>query len=141
MKRSYIQALSFVTVVLIGCTTATVPSPVPNASAPVAASPSATPAARASVVTTGNVAHDKLLSLPPSTHARLLADIADDRCTGVDAFFRGMDKDKSAQWSVRCAAGNAFMVVIAADATGSTQVADCAVLKTLNVNCFEKLTQ
>jgi hypothetical protein len=66
-----------------------------------------------------------------------------DRCTGTKAFFMGLNpKDNEAYWSVGCTNGKSYEVAIKANATGSTSVVDCAVMKTIaHVSCFQKLDQ
>ena len=95
---------------------------------------------------TGNVAHDMLLAKTSGVRAFALAHIvtsSGDRCTGTKAFFMGLNpKDNEAYWSVGCTNGKSYEVAIKANATGSTSVVDCAVMKTIaHVSCFQKLDQ
>ena len=71
----------------------------------------------------------------------LLAAIVNDRCSGTDAFYMGSSGDRQAFWSVHCANGRAYQVTVEANATGSTSVMDCAVLKAVaDVDCFTRLS-
>jgi len=93
---------------------------------------------------TGNLAHDMLMTKPPDFRASALANIAASsgyRCTGKEAFFMGLNpKDNEAYWSVRCTNGKSYEISIKADATGHTSVVDCAIMKAMaDVDCFAKL--
>jgi hypothetical protein len=92
---------------------------------------------------TGNTAHDRMLHLDPDARAAALGLAAGDGCRGTDSFFMGMNsKDNSAYWSVRCTNGKSYQVSIDANATGSTSVMDCDLLKTVaKISCFAKLDQ
>jgi hypothetical protein len=51
-------------------------------------------------------------------------------------------KDNSAFWSVQCSNGKSYQVSILANATGSTRVMDCKLVKAVaNVSCFQKLDE
>ena len=50
-----------------------------------------------------------------------------------------MDKNANANWSVRCVNGIGYQIEIKPNASGSTSVMDCRVLKVIGVDCFEKL--
>jgi hypothetical protein len=94
----------------------------------------------------GNVAHDQLVRLDPFARAKMLGSIvvsSGDTCTGEDSFFMGINRRNiQAFWSVRCTNGKSYEVAIDGNATGSTSVMDCAVLKTVaKVSCFVKLDQ
>jgi hypothetical protein len=98
--------------------------------------------ALSSVQSTGNPAHDRLLSLGASAQAIVLGQAVDDGCSGEYAFFMGMDKKTNAYWSVRCTTGKGYEIQIMPNATGTTRGMDCDVLKaTANVSCFMKLDQ
>ncbi|MGA2716010.1 MAG: hypothetical protein ABSG41_23160 [Bryobacteraceae bacterium] len=91
---------------------------------------------------TGNPAHDRLAALGTSAQASLLGQIAGEGCSGDSAFYMGMDKETRAYWSVRCTNGRSYQVQIQPNATGSTSVMDCDVLKTVaNVSCFTRFNQ
>ena len=87
----------------------------------------------------GNPAHDRLYSLPVDSQAGFLGKAVGEGCVGQRAFYMGMDAKLSAHWSVACVGGKSYEVRLNADATGSTDVVDCAVLRRVKVNCFESL--
>jgi hypothetical protein len=91
---------------------------------------------------TGNPAHDRLMALGASAQALLLGQIAGEGCSGDYVFYMGMDKETDAYWSVRCVNGRSYQVQIKPNATGSTSIMDCDLLKAVaNVSCFVKLDQ
>ena len=60
-----------------------------------------------------------------------------ENCVVKENFFQGMTKDDQAIWNVRCTNGKAFMME--PDATGSTKILECSVLKFISgVECFKK---
>jgi hypothetical protein len=94
---------------------------------------------RADATLTRNRAHDMLAKLEPSLQAYSLGRITNEGCVGTRAFYMGMAKDRSAYWSVACRDGKSYQVEIKADATGSTSVMDCSLLKAVaKVNCFQR---
>jgi hypothetical protein len=68
----------------------------------------------------------------------LLGKILDEPCTVNRIMYQGMSKDLTAFWSVGCTNGRSYQIGISADQKGSARCADCAVLKLVGVNCFEK---
>jgi hypothetical protein len=103
---------------------------------------SRTSAPTVAVENTGNPAHDRLMGLGASAQALLLGQIAGEGCSGDSAFYMGMDKETNAYWSVRCTNGRSYQVQIQPNATGSTSIMDCDVLKAVaKVSCFAKLDQ
>lgn len=66
-----------------------------------------------------------------------------EKCVGSEAFFMGMYKNEhSAFWSVRCTNGASYAVSIEANATGSTKVLDCRLLRSVaGVSCFTKFNE
>jgi spore coat protein U-like protein len=106
-------------------------------SVPTTAPPTAT--------STANVAHNMLSNLDAGSRAAALGVVvtsSGDRCSGKDSFFMGLDpKDNEAYWSVRCTNGTSYEVALKANATGSTSVVDCALLKALKLSCFVRLDQ
>jgi len=101
-----------------------------------------TSAANTAVQSTGNVTHDRLLGLGASAQALLLGQIVGEGCIGEYPFYMGMDKEANAYWSVRCTDGKSYQVQIQPNATGSTRVMDCALLKAVTkLSCFVKLDQ
>jgi hypothetical protein len=102
-----------------------------------------TNASSSQIATTGNPAHDILLTLSPSDQATSLGKSIGEGCVGSYAFFMGMARDtKNVFWSVRCTNGKSYEVMISPDATGSTQVLECEVLQFVTkTRCFEKLKE
>jgi hypothetical protein len=132
-----ILAALIVVVILVVAANHTDPSEPSNTRSPVSEEPQSS---------TGNVAHDGLVRLDPSARARMLGSIvvsSGDTCTGEDSFFMGFNRRNiQALWSVRCTNGKSYEVGIEPNATGSTRVIDCGVLKTVaRVSCFVKLDQ
>jgi hypothetical protein len=85
-----------------------------------------------------------MLELDPAARAAALGTVVGstgDRCKGTESFFMGMSpKDNSALWSVRCSTGKSYEISIDADATGTTSVMDCSILKAVaDVDCFARL--
>ena len=110
------------------------------------ATPTATPAVtqvsttpRVATKSTGNEANDRLLALPKSEQALMLAKVTGEDCVGNRAFYMGISKERSAFWSVGCTNGNSYEVQIDADSVGSTTILECSVLKAVaKVDCFKK---
>jgi hypothetical protein len=89
---------------------------------------------------TGNVAHDDFMPHSESEQAMLLGQIVEDSCAGNRAFYMGMDSAHDAIWSVGCTNGRSYEILIHPDATGSTKVLECSVVKAvLKIDCFVKL--
>lgn len=63
-----------------------------------------------------------------------------ERCGSVTrTFFQGSSSNGDAFWNVACAGGANWSVMIYNNATGSTRILDCKVLKALNAGtCFTK---
>jgi hypothetical protein len=72
-----------------------------------------------------------------SAKALFLGKVAGEGCVGTEPFFMGMNKERGAFWSVRCANGSSYQVRINPDSVGSTDVISCSLLKSVaNVKCF-----
>lgn len=92
---------------------------------------------------TGNVANDRLLALSGVDQAAALAAAVQGGCHGQYAYYMGIYR-KTGQgfWSVRCAGGASYAVMIEPDVVGSTRILECSALKVVaGTNCFEKLKQ
>jgi hypothetical protein len=91
-----------------------------------------------------NLASDRLRSLSSGQQAAALGKAVGEGCVGTSAFFmgigdKGFGKDK-AFWSIRCRDGKTYAVEINPDSTGSTNVLECSVLKTVTgTACFKSL--
>lgn len=90
----------------------------------------------------GNRAHDLLIGRPDvqrnKTLSAFLAE-SGESCDVERSFFQGLDKELSAYWNVACEGGKSYVVTVKNDATGSTRILDCGVLKAVSgVECFKK---
>ena len=86
---------------------------------------------------TGNTAHDELQKLPMAEQAVRLGNMVEEGCVGKRAFYMGMDQERRATWSVGCANGTSYSVMIEPDNKGSTTVLDCRVMRaTADIDCF-----
>jgi hypothetical protein len=93
---------------------------------------------------TGNVANDALLAKPDSERLAVLGPLAGGAmgtsCSANRAYYRGVDAEHHAVWSVGCSDGTSYAVMIDPDAGGSTTVADCRVIKAVaGEDCFAPL--
>jgi hypothetical protein len=70
-----------------------------------------------------------------------LLNASDTPCVATISFFRGVDKDGAAYWSVACSNGKSYAIQVNNDSEGSSKIADCDVLKTAGVDCFTKFDQ
>jgi len=90
----------------------------------------------------GNVAHDRLMGLSPEARAETFTRMSKEECPRgvVQTFFAGMGSDKTAFWNFRCSGGKEYQVSVNPDATGSTQIVDCDVLRAVaKIECFKRL--
>lgn len=86
---------------------------------------------------TGNFAHDTLMKLTEAEQATHLGRVIEEGCTGVRAFFMGMEPRLAAAWSVGCTNGLSYSVSVFNDGKGTTNYIDCRVMKTMiNIDCF-----
>ena len=93
-----------------------------------------------SVQQTGNIAHDRLISLPEDQQMTVLSyALADEHCVANKVFYQGMSKDRTAFWCVGCTNGQNYQVGISADNKGTNRILDCETLQVLaGVKCFVK---
>jgi hypothetical protein len=91
---------------------------------------------------TGNVAHDLLMTRSERDKMAILSQsFIDNPCNVNRVFYAGMSKDKSALWHVGCTNGNAYQIMIKADAKGTSSYLDYKMLKLMsNLDCFVKLS-
>lgn len=101
------------------------------------------PALRPDLPITGNIANDRLETLPSTEQARLLGRDVGQGCDGVFAFAMGLghhDADKGdAYWSVRCADGRTYAVALHPGAAGGASVLGCDAMRTAGMECFKRL--
>lgn len=90
---------------------------------------------------TQNEAHDRLVALPPDQRAAFLAAGVGEGCLGDLSFLRGLDpKSGRSFWTVHCTNGKSYQLMIEADATGSSKVADCTVLaQYAHEDCYKRI--
>ena len=94
-------------------------------------------------VVSANVAHDQLASMSNQQRQKVLASFlanSGERCASVTkTFYQGSDKKGNAYWNAACSGGDAFVIQINSDATGSTRILSCKALKAVNGGtCFTK---
>jgi hypothetical protein len=85
-----------------------------------------------------NPAHARMSALSADRQAAALGQVVGEGCVGSTAFFQGFSQAGEAFWNVRCNNGRAYAVKINPDASGSTNVLECEVLKSLGTECFKK---
>ena len=117
--------------------------PQPDSSNSIAPAAASSTTATNSTPSTQNVANDRLLALPKSQQVVMLGKIVPEGCKGVSAFYQGIGKsgieNGKAFWSLRCSNGRTYEVEIEPDATGSTSILECSVLKAVKGGeCFKK---
>ena len=91
----------------------------------------------------GNAAHDLLAGQPEARRNQTLTSFlakSGESCDRVErSFFQGLDKNRAAYWSVACHGGQSYMITVYADATGSTKILECGILKAVGGGeCFKK---
>lgn len=90
-----------------------------------------------------NPAHERLSSMTEPERNRFFArylQSSGETCPSATRnFYMGSDTTGTATWSVRCSNGREVAISIQANATGSSRVIDCSVLKAVaGVPCFQK---
>lgn len=90
-----------------------------------------------------NPAHDQLSAMSEQQRQSVLAELlvkSGERCSSVTkTFYQGSDKKGNAFWNASCAKGDSFVIELNNDATGSTRILSCKVLKAVNAGtCFTK---
>lgn len=98
---------------------------------------------RPDVPRTGNPANARLANLTSTEQAVELGKMIGHGCAGVIAYPMGIgrrDADRGdAYWSVRCADGQDYAVVLHPDKAGSVSVQSCDALKAAGMQCFKRL--
>ena len=93
-------------------------------------------------VANANPAHDKLVSMSEANRNALLARFmqsSGEACERVTrSFYQGSDKTGSAFWNVMCESGSDFSVMVYNNATGSTKIVSCAILKSVGSPCWKR---
>lgn len=90
-----------------------------------------------------NPVNDALLKKPAHEQKEILQEVVGDGCRATRVFFNGIAKRGPAKgrafWSVACADGRTFMVMIPPN-VDDTRVIECRRLKALGIrDCFKKL--
>lgn len=96
-----------------------------------------------SLVVRANPAHEQLSAMSEEQRRSVLAAFlikSGEQCTSVSkTFFQGSDKEGNAVWNAACAGGASFVVQVNNNATGSTRILNCKVLKPVSGGtCFTK---
>jgi hypothetical protein len=91
-----------------------------------------------------NPAHDQLVSMQEHQRQLVLATFlvkSGEKCSSVTkTFYQGSDKMGNAYWNASCTGGASFVILVNNDATGSTRILSCKLLKAVNGGqCFTKL--
>lgn len=90
-----------------------------------------------------NPAHEQLSSMSEQQRQSALAAFlvkSGEQCSSVTkTFYQGSDKKGNAFWNAACTGGASFVIQVNNDATGSTRILSCKVLKAVNGGtCFTK---
>lgn len=90
-----------------------------------------------------NEAHDRLAAMSEEQRRTMFAAFlvkSGERCPAVSrTFLQGLDRKGNAFWNAACSGGDAWVVQVNNDATGSTRILSCKVLKAVNGGtCFTK---
>jgi hypothetical protein len=94
---------------------------------------------------TGNPAHDRVAALSDADRERFFTKLfegGDDPCGRViRTFYQGTAKStNTAMWSVECSNGRSYSISMMNNATGSTRLLDCRVIKAVaKIDCFTRL--
>ena len=89
-----------------------------------------------------NPAHQKILGLNENQRQQLLSSYmqkSGEKCSVVRTFYQGATKEGDVFWNVKCKSGGAFVIMIENNASGSTNILDCDLLKQVGGGeCFKK---
>jgi hypothetical protein len=90
-----------------------------------------------------NPAHEQLSSMSEPQRRSMFATFlvkSGEQCSSVTkTFYQGSDKKGNAFWNAACTAGHSFAIQVNNDATGSTRILSCKLLKAVNGGtCFTK---
>jgi hypothetical protein len=90
-----------------------------------------------------NPAHDRIAAMSEQDRAGVFAKLLEasgEKCKKVNrTFFQGTTKNGDAFWNAECQNGAAYLVSVSNNASGSTSIMSCAVLKKMNAEtCFKK---
>ena len=93
-------------------------------------------------VAMANPAHNQIANLSEAERLKLFAkalNSSGDSCpSAIRTFYQGGDKNGTAFWNIKCSNGKAYLIQVSNNATGSTKVLDCEVLKRMNAGtCFK----
>lgn len=96
-----------------------------------------------SLAANANPAHEQLLSMSEAQRKSALAGLlvrSGERCSSVSrTFYQGSDKRGNAFWNAACTRGDSFVIQINNDASGTTRILSCSVLKDVGGGtCFTK---
>jgi len=95
------------------------------------------------VPNSANPANERLANLTSSEQAVELGKLIGRGCTGIIAYPMGIGRGEAnrgnAYWSVRCADGNNYAVVLHPDKAGTVSVLGCDALRDAGIECFKRL--
>jgi hypothetical protein len=94
-------------------------------------------------VAQANQAHSTIMKLSEQNRQGLFTKFltkSGESCSGVNkTFYQGSDGEGSAFWNVACNGGQSYSIMLKNDATGSTRIMDCKLLKAVTGSpCFKK---
>lgn len=82
-----------------------------------------------------NATNDKLASLPEESRRKLFADMMQregEKCRSVTrTFYQGQSDDGSTFWSIKCAAGQDWQIMIGSAPAGDIRFLECSVIKVI----------
>ena len=95
------------------------------------------------LVAFANPAHDKINSLSEADRGAIFTRLLSgggERCPSASrTVYQGSDNKGNAYWNVQCTGALAYMIQISNNATGSTKVLECGLMKKANFGtCFKK---
>ena len=89
-----------------------------------------------------NEAHDRLMRLSDSQRNAMftkLLNASGETCQVTKNFYQGSTKDGAAFWNVACKGKDGFTIAVYNDATGSTKILECRIMKLVGATpCFKK---
>lgn len=90
-----------------------------------------------------NPAHDSLMAMPERDRQEFMKrflSAGGEKCQRVTkTFYQGSGKNGDAFWNVACAGGDAYVVEVSNNATGSTKIISCSLMRAINAGtCFTK---
>lgn len=89
-----------------------------------------------------NPAHERLMQLNENQRQQLLSSYmqkSGEQCAVTRTFYQGATDNGDVIWNVQCKGGEAFAILIKNDASGSSTILECDLLKKIKAgDCFKK---